>query len=195
MTLNEINQTYRSDKGFGHNYLDFYENLFSTKRYDKLNILEIGVLFGNSLKLWNDYFINSMIYGMDNFSQENGHSFYDGKPVIADEIISDLSKYERIKLFVIDCENETLINETLSHLKFDIIIDDASHDLHQQINNYKIFNKFLKLDGIFVCEDVQTDYYAKDLMKYITNTTPHKIVEQHDFNINERTDDRLLIVK
>ena len=62
LQLKEINNKYKSDKGFGHNYIDFYESIFNPIKENELNLLEIGVLFGNSLKLWSDYFINSKIY-------------------------------------------------------------------------------------------------------------------------------------
>lgn len=50
-----------------HGYTDTYYELFKDDRYDKLNILEIGVQNGFSHKMWADFFPNSMIYGIDTF--------------------------------------------------------------------------------------------------------------------------------
>ena len=109
----------------------------------KLNILEIGVLFGNSLKLWNDFFTKSTIYGVENFSQDNGHDYYSYKPVNPNDVINDLKKYERVNLLVFDCEDVNEIEKKLTGLEFDIIIDDGSHNVSQQKLNYTNYSKFL----------------------------------------------------
>ena len=103
-SLTEINQNYGSDKGKvngrGHSYLDFYESLFQDYRHKTIKILEIGVLFGNSLKLWHEYFTNGSIYGIEDFSQKDGHNFYYGRPVIYEEVVKDLSNFNRVKLSI-----------------------------------------------------------------------------------------------
>jgi hypothetical protein len=193
--LKEINNIYRSDKGFGHNYIDFYESIFSPLKEKKLNILEIGVLFGNSLKLWNDYFINSKIYGIDDFSQPDGHQYYNFKPIVAKEVEEDLRIFERIKLLVFDCTDKIEIEENLKSLKFDIIIDDANHDLSQQKTNYSNYNQFLNEDGLYICEDIGSTQNAVELEYYIRNISPEKNVTIHEFNTEFRADDRILLVK
>ena len=55
----------RTDKNTVHSYLDLYERLFYKKRSSALNILEIGIKDGGSIKLWRDYFSNAHIYGLD----------------------------------------------------------------------------------------------------------------------------------
>lgn len=195
MTLKEINKIYNSDKGVTHNYLELYEELFYQKKEHNINLLEIGVLFGNSLKLWHDYFINGKIYGIDDFSQSDGQDFYDFQKVDSNQIINDLKKFERIELVIANCENERVLNDILNNLKFDIIIDDASHKLTQQKNNYNFYNKFLKEDGIYVCEDVQTNYDSDEIINYVKTISPNKKVELYCFDIEERKDDRIIVVK
>jgi hypothetical protein len=194
MKLTEIHRNFNSDKGIEHNYIPKYEELFSPIRENKMNVLELGVLFGNSLKLWEHYFENSMIYGIDNFIVDNGHSFHKFKPIVPKDIISDLSKHDRIIFFELDCENENLIHDNLKDLKFDIIIDDASHKIEQQKNNYRIFNKYLKDNFIYVCEDVQTNEHGLLLVEYFKSLSPNKKVEMINFNVNMRSDDRIVIV-
>jgi len=195
MKLNDINQKYGSDKGLGHNYLEFYENLFEFKRYDKLNVLEIGVLFGNSLKLWSDYFENSSIYGLDDFSQKNGEEFYNHKTVNVNDIKNSLSSYNRIFLVIENCGNETSINEIFNDKKFDLIIDDANHNIEQQKNNYKLFHKFLKDDGLYICEDVASNDYGIDIINFMRLITPEKRMELINFDVEKRKDDRIILVK
>ena len=40
-------------------YVELYESYFKPLREKKLNILEIGVFRGASIKVWSEYFINS----------------------------------------------------------------------------------------------------------------------------------------
>jgi len=76
--LCELGKKYGTDKspynnksfvhgGIGHRhpYTCFYHELFSTIKNNKLKILEIGLLFGDSIKCWREYFKNSQIIGLD----------------------------------------------------------------------------------------------------------------------------------
>ena len=193
-TLTELNEQYKSDKGITHNYLNYYEKLFSENRHKKLNILEIGVLFGNSLKLWNDFFTKSTIYGVENFSQDNGHDYYSYKPVNPNDVINDLKKYERVNLLVFDCEDVNEIEKKLTGLEFDIIIDDGSHNVSQQKLNYTNYSKFLKYDGIYICEDVQNNEESLKIINHIKLINPNKDIKCEEFNINNKSDDRIIVV-
>ena len=64
-TLNNLAIRYGTDKSSdNHNYCVKYEKYLTFNRYDKLNILEIGVLDGKSLLTWKDYYYvkDSRIY-------------------------------------------------------------------------------------------------------------------------------------
>jgi hypothetical protein len=193
--LKEINTLHGSDKGITHNYLDFYEKEFEHIRLKENNILEIGVLFGNSLRLWSDYFVNSRIYGIDDFSQNNGHQFYNFEPVEKTKVAESLRNFERITLFVENCENHSELESILGELKFDVIIDDASHDLEQQKSNYHLFYKFLKSDAIYVCEDVQNDEEASKIIEFFESLTPNRKISMIKFNTQIKSDDRIIISK
>ncbi len=55
-TLDEIGLQYNSDKSSNfHNYLNLYEKYFSEIRFKENIILEIGILYGDSLKIFSDY--------------------------------------------------------------------------------------------------------------------------------------------
>ena len=65
-TLDNLAKSYGTDKSSEiHNYCVKYEKYLPFNRYDKLNILEIGVLDGKSLKTWKEYFYRSNILGID----------------------------------------------------------------------------------------------------------------------------------
>lgn len=194
-SLYTINNKYRSDKGFGHNYIEFYDSLFEPLREEPLHLLEIGVLFGSSLKLWHDYFINAQIYGIDDFSQTNGHQYYNFQPIRPDEIKKDLASFKNITLLNFDCTNQQDIVKYLHNLKFDIIIDDANHDLVQQQENYTNYHSFLNDGGVYICEDVSDPTIARHLISHFQKITPSKTVSLHEFNVHTRLDDRLVVVR
>ena len=64
MPLKELFKKHKSDK-YNHNYHLIYEPYLKNLKHKKLNILEIGVSDGASLKAWSDYFKNSNIIGID----------------------------------------------------------------------------------------------------------------------------------
>lgn len=188
MRLQEIHTKYNTDKGTRHLYLQTYDSLFQNIRNDTKSVLEIGTLFGGSLKLWNEYFPNAIIHGIEDFSQGVGF----GSPVNKDEIIKDLSNYPRINLHVFDSTDVEKINTELSGLSFDIIVDDACHSLDNQSRNIKNFINKLSNKGIYVIEDVQSQSDAQELQRLIKEVTgkDSKLIE---LNVNLISDDRLII--
>ena len=133
---------YGTDKHTSHHYVqEFYEPEFVDLQEKELNILEIGILHGESLKLWHDYFINSNIYGVDNFER-----------VSEADVSKNLSNFSRIKqLLNIDTTKDRLDFD----VQMDIIIDDGAHAPEAQIDTYENSKHLLKEDGMYIIEDFQ----------------------------------------
>ena len=133
---------------YTHNYYIEYAKRFEGKRESALKVLEIGIYTGFSMLLWEKFFPNAQIYGIDINIQgvlfNNKNAF---------ELCKD---HERINLFEFDGTNETKINEFIKNVggDFDIIIDDGSHLGDHQIKSLIHFLPHLKEDGIFVVEDI-----------------------------------------
>jgi len=147
--LTHLGFKYNTDKAWGHLFTEFYYNYFESFRYKKINILEIGIYLGSSLKMLKDFFPNAIIYSID----------------INDEYINK-NFGKNIKLF--NCSQIDLIkfDNIFNNIKFDIIIDDGSHQtLHQLISLGHMF-KYLNKNGLYVCEDLHTS-----LNKTYCNTT------------------------
>ena len=113
-SLNEIYSKYQSpeghgDKGTAHTYIDEYEKLLDGYR-ENSTVLEIGICEGESLKMWNEYFINSKVYGID----------------ITDQYIKDLIKENKYNIIIGNACSEEIIVQ-LNNLTFDVILDDGSH--------------------------------------------------------------------
>jgi cephalosporin hydroxylase len=189
MKLTDIHTQFKTDKGTAHSYIGWYEDTFSERRAEKLNVLEIGVLFGGSLKMWEKYFENSQIYGIEDFSQEDGQWHYQYEPVDGDAVME-----ERITLFNFNCEDPNLISSHLHDLSFDIILDDANHQLSQQMKNFENYYPYISDGGIYICEDVQTKEDAEDLKSFILNLYPTKEVYIVELDLRKKSDDRLVVV-
>lgn len=194
MKLTDIHTQFKTDKGTAHSYIEWYEETFSDRRTEELNVLEIGVLFGGSLKMWQKYFENSQIYGIEDFSQQDGQWHYQFEPVDGDAVMEEINSHERITLFNFDCENPTLIEGHLQDLSFDIIIDDANHKLIQQIKNFENYYPYVNEGGIYICEDVQSAEDAQDLKDFIIEKYPNKEVYIVELDLNKKSDDRLVVV-
>ena len=72
MDLTTLANKYKTDKGtmdYGHGYSVTYEELFKDLVDKPIKLLEIGVCDprfpGASLKMWEEYFLNGEIVGMD----------------------------------------------------------------------------------------------------------------------------------
>ena len=177
LTLTEIQNTYNfhTDKLRLHSYLDTYENLFSKFKNKDINLLEIGIGNGGSLKLWQEYFTKkSNIYCIDISFDEVTHK--------------DLVSQENVTIIWKDIDS--CIPSILSPIMFDIIIDDGSHYLSHQIKTWELFKDRLNPGGILVIEDIAPeayDYFFK-LAEKVPNS---KLIDLR--HIKNRYDDVLFV--
>jgi hypothetical protein len=161
--LTELANKYASDKGTvapskGHHgprlhFTPKYSEYFEPIKDEKLNILEIGVGSGPSLKMWYDYFPNATIHAIDVVSQKQHEN-------------------ERVKTYVCDQSNREQLEQVMEKIgPVDIIIDDGSHVIkHQQISLGVLF-KHVKKGGQYWIEDLHTSdssvwYKGKTLYGY-----------------------------
>jgi hypothetical protein len=144
-SLKEIATFFGTDKevshsshGEGHKYCDFYDHHLSKLKLENLKIFEIGIFDGASLKMWEEYFPNSLIYGID--------LIIEPKSVLINE--------GRIKSFKLDAGYENnLLEFEKTHGPFDIVIDDGSHFTNHQFLSWDLFNNKCK---VFIWEDLHT---------------------------------------
>ena len=162
---NKIDKNFKIDNY--HNYTDYYSEIFSLSRNSIKKVFELGIgninkenisnmnMLGDqyspgaSLKVWRDYFINATIYGADH-----------------DE--SALFNEQRIKTFYVDQANsETILDmwKKINEKDFDIIIDDGCHRYEETINFFENSKNFLKVDGIYIIEDIVPSQ-RKKFLKY-----------------------------
>jgi len=177
-SLNEIYKNYQSpeghgDKGTAHTYINEYEKLLGPYR-ENSTVLEIGICQGESLKMWNEYFINSTVYGID----------------ITDHYIKDLIKENKYNIIIGNATYEEILNN-FHDLKFDVVIDDGSHLNNDQINSFNIFKNKMKNGGIYIIEDVNNIDNTKERYESLHNNI--EIIDNR--HIKNRVDDVLIIYK
>jgi len=154
---------------------DYYFGKFNNWKDEEINLMEIGVLKGDSLRMWHEYFIKANIIGID---------------------INPECKFEkdRVKIYIGDQSDEKFLNKVCKDKQFEVIIDDGGHKMSQQINSFKILWKYLKPGGLYIIEDLHTSYHDHflDLDQY---TTMKFLLEMlHNLNLSgkrEYTDDDL----
>ena len=142
----------KSEKTYGHGYAEFYEKHFSNLRDKKLNILEIGSYSGASAAAFVKYFKNIDIYCLDI------------------NLTKFLYKSKKIHPFGLDVSNKKMVKKFLNKINFfeniksfDIIIDDGSHILSDQLKAIDYFFKYLNKDGYYVIEDYKFSEYIPHL--------------------------------
>ena len=141
MTLLEIANKYPTSKN-DHGFIKIYQKHFSILKDQKINILEIGVERGDSLRMWREYFTNASICAIDlhdrNISVDN-----------TEILIGDQSDHSFL---------QSVVNK---YGTFDIIIDDGSHQSKHIITSFNFLFNHLSDNGIYVIEDLQTSYQPR----------------------------------
>lgn len=157
-TISELASHYRTDKmkeDGCHNYAEIYDRIFESIKDKVIDLMEIGILNhpnkawcpyeGASIRMWNDYFTNAQIHGVD----------------IVDHTKMDRGGSDRINIHIADQGDRMQLKylmETKIGKPMDIIIDDGSHMVyHQQISLAFLF-KYIKPGGIYVIEDLFTSH-------------------------------------
>jgi cephalosporin hydroxylase len=162
-----------TDKGVYHDYINaYYTKEFSPEtRDDKINLLEIGIYFGGSIKLWLEWFRNAEITGIE----------YDHNCVLRwYQTRGELGT--RASIVEGDAYSLDIVNK-FSDNHFDYIIDDGPHTLTSQIAAVDLWVPKLKLGGKLIIEDVQNISWFEPLAAAcnrnnvtfnITDTRHHK---------------------
>ena len=143
MNLTKLFIKHKSDKHI-HKYDLVYNQYLEKLKDKKLNILEIGISDGYSLKAWAEYFKKSKIIGID-----------------IKEIDKDKKKLNRKNIFIHQGSqsDEKFIHKLINiYKKFDIIIDDGSHFPKDVIKSFKLLFHSLDTNGLYFIEDTQTSY-------------------------------------
>lgn len=135
-------------------FLEKYRKIISNNKDIKYGMIEIGIDHYRSIKLWQKYFPESFIYGLD-----IGFVGKDKNYEIFKCDQSDLTQLTNVSNTIIE-QNKTIF----------LIIDDGSHHPDHQIKTFNLFfDKLLAYGGCYIIEDIETSYWSKnDIYGYKT---------------------------
>lgn len=145
--LAQLANQYGSDKA-SLGYMPLYEEYF--KRHGMTpesvkSVLEIGTNKGSSLRMWAEFFPNAEIHGID---------------ITREYEIADNLNHPRIHTHLLNqgskTELDSFVNYELKGKKFDIIIDDGSHDQNDQQVSLGMLFGCLRSGGLYILEDIIT---------------------------------------
>lgn len=142
--LTELGLHYGTDKATHHKFTPFYNSILEKHREEFKHVMEIGILTNASLKMWEDYFPNATITGVDNEVRQE-------------------HKTNRTAIFLADQSQphqlERVIELTTS--EYDMILDDGSHLAPHQYISWATLFKYVKPGGYYIIEDLHCNYFPK----------------------------------
>lgn len=124
-----------------HNYTPAYHAMFGDRRESVRRVLEVGVNAGSSLRMWEEYFPNAKIVGLD----------------IRREVLFTAG---RVECHYADQSSRQSLLAAVAAAgggPFDLIIDDGSHEDAHQIVTAETLMPLLATGGAFVIEDIDID--------------------------------------
>ncbi len=141
-TLTELCKKHPTDKcASHHNYVAIYEMLFSPLRHRDIRLLEIGVLDGHSMRLWEAYFPTAQIFGLDIASKTK----HDSKRVKT--LVADQGKREDLAKAVAATGGD-----------FDIVLDDGGHTMAQQQISFSTLFPAIRSGALYIIEDIHSSF-------------------------------------
>ena len=132
---------YQSDKSGYHNYHELYSALYKN-RDGVVNVLEMGIHMGASLRAWRELFPNANVIGLEN----NINRFFSEKRILS--MYVDQSLLHTFDMFL----------SVMMGTEFDFIVDDGSHYLQETKNTFYKLLPVLKIGGWFVVEDIKSEF-------------------------------------
>ncbi|WP_448188454.1 hypothetical protein [Azospirillum sp. sgz301742] len=125
-----------------HDYLKRYDQHFHQRRHDVRRIIEIGLQAphqsGSSVHMWEDYFPNAVVHGIDINPACRG------------------LEGGRVKISILNSADGAAVDAFIREngSDFDLIIDDGSHWYQDQIDTFRNFFPHVRRGGHYVVEDL-----------------------------------------
>lgn len=180
--LCELARKYGTDKCDKHNFTPTYHAAFKDRAESVKRVLEVGIKRGASLRMWQEFFPNATIYGVDH----NPDTF------INHGRIQSFHGDQKDPGSLIECARKATAAGLL-----DVIIDDGSHHWSLQLATATALLSFLAPDGIYVIEDVMMRVrkgVRVDDPKFIRNRLPPGY-DTEVVRTGEGDDDVLLFIR
>lgn len=159
--LCDLGKQYFADKspfnpiGHRHPYTGVYSLLLAKYKNTPVRFVEIGIAGGSSICIWSQYFTNP---GRKLF-------FFDCEKKFIDH--ANALRIPDVFCLEMDVTIEDSITEGLKSIggDLDVILDDSTHGIPEQVKIIKKGLPFLKSGGMFIIEDIFKRYNEEDYEK------------------------------
>ncbi len=177
-----------TDKNTTHSYLPLYNSLLYPLREKARNVLEIGIgdfgpKNGGSIMMWNKFFPNATVYGIDTLPESR--------------VLDELKNNNKVILYTsTDGYDEDFFNREFLNkdIKFDFMLDDGPHTLESMVQFIKLYSKVMSDDSILIIEDIQKEEWFNTL-KEITPDDLKEYIKIYDLRKNKgRYDDLVFTI-
>jgi predicted O-methyltransferase YrrM len=149
---------YTKNGGHRHPYTAPYSLFFEPLRHKPIKLAEFGVFKGASLFVWRMFFTRAQIYGFD--CDEPALNFIRNELKLPDVVVDKT-----------DCATSEILTQTFEKYTadglFDVVIDDASHNMAHQALMIRTALPFLKQGGLLIVEDIFREQSEEPLLKAI----------------------------
>jgi hypothetical protein len=170
------------DKNSSHSYIPLYEEILAPYRHTAQNILEIGLMSGESLRMWDDYF-DGTVYGMDcSVTPLNGLANL--KPIMAEG---------KHNILIGDAADPMEIERYFNGIKLDVVVEDASHEVMQQLQIYYNLKPYMNKGSVYIIEDIQNIEANRTFFEALDENKNIEIIDRR--HIKNRYDDVLVIIR
>lgn len=160
-----------NDKNSTHTYTETYDRLFWPFR-NGCTFMEIGLALGDSIKLVDRYFENSIIVGVDI------------------SIVFQPEQYKNDVRIIEADATKTEFLDSIEYLSFDLVVDDGSHMENDQIATFDLLKRKMNKGGIYIIEDILAIDQNRHRFEKI-----HDNCEIIDMRHNGRFDNVLIIYR
>jgi hypothetical protein len=147
-----------------HSYSEFYGPLFDPIRNSVRNMMEIGVREGGSLQMWQKFFPAATVWGMD---------------MTLHHVTPEAAR-QGLKIAAGDGYNASDISAFVGDTKFDVVIDDGSHQAWDQARFFNVWKEHVAPGGYLFSEDVLSTANAQYIVQAFEG-------EQRRMSIVDRT--------
>lgn len=164
------------DKGTNHSYLEFYERYFEPYR-SGASILEIGVMTGGSLLLWQEYFDVVVLKGIDLRAGFN----------------RDFAWQDHIRATWCWGVDSTDAAQVPDLAQYQFVIDDGLHTLEGQWSTFQNYWHTVRRGGTYFIEDIENSHNVVELKTRIQSLLGDGVAVEH-YRGHTREDDQILAV-
>ena len=182
-----------TDKDTFHSYIELYEQLLAPFVDKAITLVEIGIQYGGSMLLWQDYLPEAVFIFVDNVNS------------IHPKILEHVDQ-ERVAILFEDgydyrgADHVCSLAESGPSGGIDFIIDDGPHTLQSQIDFLRLYLPWLNKGGVALIEDVQDMQWFAHLEWEVKNASS-EFAREFTFervdlrHVKGRYDDLVFVVK